>query len=71
MTQEEFNQLPLLLRRKEFLAVTGLSKGRVYEMIQAGTLRVVRRPWRKRRRGQREEVLYLKREAARLGGMDP
>jgi hypothetical protein len=74
MTQAQFNELPLLLPRKTFKSVTGLSDHEIDTLVHRRRLRVFRRPVRVYRRSglvykpRSSRRLYFKTEAARLGG---
>jgi DNA-binding transcriptional MerR regulator len=63
MTQNEFDALPGLLTRAQFMAITGLSKDKLRVEVQAkliGTHKSKPNGYAK----------YYKRDAARLGGFE-
>lgn len=60
MTQKEFDGLPGLLSRKEFLRVTGLNRYNLRELVLSGEVKVVRMPVKGK---------YRKLDAARLMGL--
>lgn len=42
MTAEEFDELPLLLRRRQVVASTGFSRDTIYALLQSGQLTATR-----------------------------
>lgn len=71
MTQAEFDGLPGLLTRSQFLSATGLGKDALRELVLARKIdvygpRTTRGPRLKAKR--KPKCKYYKREAARFGG---
>jgi hypothetical protein len=75
MTQAEFDRLPGLLTRSQFLEATGMDKEHLYTEVGAGRIDRYEIPRRKRQarlRTKRHTVFkYYKREAARIGRFVP
>ena len=63
MTQKEFDELPGLLTRAQFLAATGLTRHKLHEGVTGGQIR--RYKLTKTGYGK-----YYKAEAARIGGFE-
>lgn len=61
MSREELEKLPMLLSRKVFKQVTGLTDDNIRQLLAAGGLRVTRLPGATRAK-------YPKSEAIRLAG---
>ncbi len=44
MTDEEFKRLPLFLKRRHVMAVTGFSKRLFYQLIKDGAIKPIKSP---------------------------
>ena len=69
MTQSEWNQLPLLLTRSQFLACTGLTSSDLSALVRNGTICPQSMPVGPTRKGTQRRSRYRKLDAARLVGL--
>ena len=66
MTQDQFNRLPGLLTLAQFITVSGMTRHKVREAVDAGVIGSHRGPPdRGRKKSYRK---YYKHDAARIGG---
>lgn len=67
MTQEQFNMLPLLLRRSQVLAATGLASRTISALVVRQQLRVVHVPSPDKPTSTQSR--FLKTDVAKLAGL--
>lgn len=69
MTQKEWNDLPLLLTRSQFLAVTGLNSSDLSALVRAGNIVPQVMAPSASRQGLKRRARYRKVDAARMVGL--
>lgn len=69
MTHKEWNDLPLLLTRSQFLACTGLHSNDLSALVRTGNVSLVEMPSGSSRKGATQRARYRKLDAARLVGL--
>lgn len=70
MTHDQWNRLPLLLTRSQFLAVTGLTSVDLSALVKSGHISPIRMPESRSRRGKCRKSRYRKVDAAALAGLE-
>lgn len=68
MTQEQFDALPGLLTRRQFMIVTGLSELKLRAEVEAGLVRRWRPSRPTRTYYKKSYARYYKTDAAHIGG---
>ena len=70
MTHDQWNKLPLLLTRSQFLGVTGLTSADLSAMVRTGHIRPVQMPESASRKGKKRKSRYRKLDAAEIAGLE-